>query len=659
MMSITLVCSGCCRSPASPLTKERFVPLATQAVDVSVGMRLLVKRSNGDWCHAEVCAYEAWPPEGGTVTLQVGDGLRKTLNLAKERHIAIVRVPLPKSAGRRGRSRRGGGDRRNGGGNAAESPEGAKSPPARTASANSFAMSDAFTAEGPGSSHGGNGVGGNELEDDSEEELQGSRQHRGNDRRSRSRSRDGYHSTGARSRSASRDRLSPSPAGGGAASSPPSPPLASSARPRSTSRERNNSSNSRGRSSAGRGDDDTFRFGGSSGGGFSGGELSGLAPLPNMRKPSSSAGRPARNASPPVGGSYGSGGGPSSRSASMPPPTSSPSSMAPSPFSLPPGLNALSSAGAASHPNAIATTPAAGVAAAPGSPPYQQQRVGASLSPLHMLDQLLSPGPLSPSDSSQPMRYLSQASFEAADFGPASSSGGNNGVLSPSRDASGAIPEEDNGGALGGPGGGGGYSGGEEDSGGEGGEAGRGNSRSSSSGGGAARDGHTCDLETAKVLFKSMAEPMPLDKGAKVIVQRSDSSWAHATVSIEFTRGLFLVAVHVFLISKVYIFMANDLCFFVALMFHSGGPVRELASGGRHGDRQTRQNHPQSPGPEQAPPLAAAAAAERPFRFERDGRGARPHQTWAWPDDWQRRGTFTVSAFFIEHSTRGAFMNLT
>jgi hypothetical protein len=37
-------------------------------------------------------------------------------------------------------------------------------------------------------------------------------------------------------------------------------------------------------------------------------------------------------------------------------------------------------------------------------------------------------------------------------------------------------------------------------------------------------------LETAKVLFKSMAEPMPLDKGVKVIVQRSDSTWAHATV---------------------------------------------------------------------------------------------------------------------------------
>jgi hypothetical protein len=58
-------------STADQRTKDKFANLASQAVTIVVGLRVLVKRSTGQWSHAEVCAYEPWPPEGGTVTLQV------------------------------------------------------------------------------------------------------------------------------------------------------------------------------------------------------------------------------------------------------------------------------------------------------------------------------------------------------------------------------------------------------------------------------------------------------------------------------------------------------------------------------------------------------------------------------------------------------------
>jgi hypothetical protein len=106
--------------------------------------------------------------------------------------------------------------------------------------------------------------------------------------------------------------------------------------------------------------------------------------------------------------------------------------------------------------------------------------------------------------------------------GPASSGDAN--VLSPLRASAAAIPEEGGGNSGGGGGEGGG--GGGEDSGGGG----------EDSGGreGGARDGSLCDLETAKQLFKSLAEPLPMARGAKVVVQRSDASWAHATVPQSF-----------------------------------------------------------------------------------------------------------------------------
>ena len=78
---------------ASPLIKRAYTPLAVTPVKFAVGMRLLVKRSTGDWTHAEVCTFDEFPPGGGTLVVHVGDGLRKTLTLTKQRHVSIIRVP--------------------------------------------------------------------------------------------------------------------------------------------------------------------------------------------------------------------------------------------------------------------------------------------------------------------------------------------------------------------------------------------------------------------------------------------------------------------------------------------------------------------------------------------------------------------------------------
>jgi hypothetical protein len=54
--------------------------------------RVLCQRSSGEWCHAKVHAFENWPPEGGTLTLQVDKYRRKVLDLSKRRHLLRVRV---------------------------------------------------------------------------------------------------------------------------------------------------------------------------------------------------------------------------------------------------------------------------------------------------------------------------------------------------------------------------------------------------------------------------------------------------------------------------------------------------------------------------------------------------------------------------------------
>jgi hypothetical protein len=82
-----------CGSLVDTSIMHRFCHISSHNFDIDVGLRVIVKRSTGEWSHAEVCAVDAWPPGSGNLTLQVGDGLRKTLNMGKERHMSIVRVP--------------------------------------------------------------------------------------------------------------------------------------------------------------------------------------------------------------------------------------------------------------------------------------------------------------------------------------------------------------------------------------------------------------------------------------------------------------------------------------------------------------------------------------------------------------------------------------
>ena len=52
--------------------------------------KVLCQRSNGEWTHAKVHSFEPWPPEGGTLTLQVDKYRRKVLDLSKRRHLERV-----------------------------------------------------------------------------------------------------------------------------------------------------------------------------------------------------------------------------------------------------------------------------------------------------------------------------------------------------------------------------------------------------------------------------------------------------------------------------------------------------------------------------------------------------------------------------------------
>jgi uncharacterized membrane protein YfcA len=85
---------------------EKVQPVGTVAPDSVVALfaelpypigftkteRVLCQRSNGEWCHAKVHVFENWPPEGGTLTLQVDKYRRKVLDLSKRRHLLRVRV---------------------------------------------------------------------------------------------------------------------------------------------------------------------------------------------------------------------------------------------------------------------------------------------------------------------------------------------------------------------------------------------------------------------------------------------------------------------------------------------------------------------------------------------------------------------------------------
>jgi hypothetical protein len=72
-----------------------FVPMP-YPLAFKKGENLICQRSNGEWTHAKVHAFESWPPEGGTLTLQVDKFRRKVLDLSKRRHMQRVRVSASK-----------------------------------------------------------------------------------------------------------------------------------------------------------------------------------------------------------------------------------------------------------------------------------------------------------------------------------------------------------------------------------------------------------------------------------------------------------------------------------------------------------------------------------------------------------------------------------
>ena len=86
---------------------ERHQPVGTTAAAAALSVfvpmphpmrfeksdKVLCQRSNGEWTHAKVHSFEPWPPEGGTLTLQVDKYRRKVLDLSKRRHLERVRVP--------------------------------------------------------------------------------------------------------------------------------------------------------------------------------------------------------------------------------------------------------------------------------------------------------------------------------------------------------------------------------------------------------------------------------------------------------------------------------------------------------------------------------------------------------------------------------------
>jgi len=65
-------------------------------VRMEKGEKVLCQRSSGEWCHAKVHSFDSWPPEGGTLTLQVDKYRRKVLDLSKARHLQRVRVAKSK-----------------------------------------------------------------------------------------------------------------------------------------------------------------------------------------------------------------------------------------------------------------------------------------------------------------------------------------------------------------------------------------------------------------------------------------------------------------------------------------------------------------------------------------------------------------------------------
>ena len=460
----------------------RFVPLSSQAVTIQVGMRVLVKRSTGAWAHASVAAYEPWPPEGGTVTLQVGEGLRKTLNLAKERHIAIIRVPRGSRSGPTG-------------------GKGGKGGHGRPTSSSSL-LSDAYTAADSGASGGGGSGGG-----------RGGRDSRGhNDSGEEEDAEEDYER-----RRDSVQRGVPRSGSRGSAGRP------------SGSRERSSQDRATAdRTTADRGDRDR------------GGERSSRDRLATARGPSAdrSADRSADqgtdrvdyDAAPPAPESKGRSPGtppPPKPSSPLPPSFPSPAVPRPSPQAVLSGRRTIDDEGfPLPSPTAKRSASKPPRFGGLGSLGEGGNDDGASLS-----------SPFSSGKQSDPLRHMSFASFEDGDLRSASQEH----VLSPlgphGRDT--LSPQ----------------GGDKETRRGHGGDSGGGGEAAASpvlvgpngtsSGGGGERDGDAagggevgptadgapCDLETAKQQFKSMPEPLPLVKGWRVIVQRSDSSWSYASVS--------------------------------------------------------------------------------------------------------------------------------
>mmetsp|Transcript_127 Transcript_127/g.132 ORF Transcript_127/g.132 Transcript_127/m.132 type:complete len:584 (+) Transcript_127:78-1829(+) len=78
-------------SIATPHAVAAFSPLRFPEA-LEKGDPVLCQRSSGEWCHSRVHSYDAWPSEGGTLTLQVDKYRRKVLDLSKRRHLSRVLV---------------------------------------------------------------------------------------------------------------------------------------------------------------------------------------------------------------------------------------------------------------------------------------------------------------------------------------------------------------------------------------------------------------------------------------------------------------------------------------------------------------------------------------------------------------------------------------
>lgn len=92
-------------SMATTAALAAYIPLRFPE-QLEKGDSVLCQRSSGEWCHSKVHSYDPWPPENGTLTLQVEKDRRKVLDLSKRRHLSRVRVPKDSASVGKGKKNR-------------------------------------------------------------------------------------------------------------------------------------------------------------------------------------------------------------------------------------------------------------------------------------------------------------------------------------------------------------------------------------------------------------------------------------------------------------------------------------------------------------------------------------------------------------------------